>query len=58
MTQVKGDGEAHPLLSPDDRFAGFETFFETDISMRPRSTDPEALRQSLRGDYARAGLKK
>lgn len=58
VTQVKGDGEAHPLLSPDDRFAGFETFFETDISMRPRSTDPKALRQSLRGDYARAGLKK
>lgn len=58
VTQVKGDGEAHPLLSPDDRYADFETFFETDITMRPRSTDPEALRQGLRGDYARAGLKK
>jgi hypothetical protein len=58
VTQVKGDGEAHPLLSPDDRFADFETFYETDITMRPRSSDPEELREGLRGDYARAGLKK
>lgn len=58
VTQVKGDGEAHPLLSPDDRYADFETFYETDITMRPRSEDPEALRKGLQGDYARAGLKK
>ena len=25
VTQQKGDGEAHPLLSPDDQFADFET---------------------------------
>lgn len=58
VTQVKGDGEAHPLLSPDDRFADFETWFETDITMRPRSADPEIARQSLAGEYAREGLKK
>jgi hypothetical protein len=58
VTQVKGDGEAHPLLSPDDRFADFETWYETDISMRPRSDNPEDARRSLAGEYARSGLKK
>lgn len=58
VTQVKGDGEAHPLLSPDDRFADFETWYETDITMRPRSEDPDIARQSLAGEYARSGLKK
>lgn len=58
VTQVKGDGEAHPLLSPDDRFANFETWYETDITMRPRSEDPDEARESLAGEYAREGLKR
>ncbi|MFN2101061.1 DUF3604 domain-containing protein [Altererythrobacter sp. MF3-039] len=58
VTQVKGDGEAHPLLSPDDRFADFENWDETDISMVPRSVDEAEQRRTLEGEYARSGLKR
>ena len=57
MTQVKGDGEAHPLLSTDDEFADFENWDENNISLAPKPTDPEALRKWLGGEYAREGLK-
>lgn len=57
VTQVKGDGEAHPLLSPDDEFADFETWDETDISRVPKPTDPVLRKKMLEGEYARSGLK-
>ncbi|QTD56875.1 DUF3604 domain-containing protein [Parasphingorhabdus cellanae] len=58
VTQVKGDGEAHPLLSADDKFADFETWDETDISLTPKPDDPNRVREMLKGEYARSGLKK
>ena len=49
VTQIKGDSETHPSLSPDDEFADFETF--------PRaSKQGEAQVKISDGDYARSGL--
>ena len=31
VTQNFGDGEAHPLLSPDDEFADFETWDKANL---------------------------
>ena len=57
-TQVKGDSESHPLLSPTDEFADFETWDQFDISYSPRPSNPDDLIPMLKGEYARAGLKR
>jgi hypothetical protein len=51
-TQTKGDGEAHPFLSPNDEFANFERwdFANLDASV-PKS------REMLEFEYARSALK-
>ncbi|WP_439107433.1 DUF3604 domain-containing protein [Congregibacter sp.] len=51
VTQFKGDGEAHPLLSPDDEFADFETWDFGNLDVSEKKT--EAM---LPGEYARSGL--
>ncbi len=51
-TQIKGDGEPHPLLSPDDEFADYETWDLGNLSFNHKVT-PEMLP----GSYARSGLK-
>ena len=50
VTQMKGDGEAHPMLSPDDEFADYETW-DTSLSGAPLTVE------RLKGEYGRAGLK-
>jgi hypothetical protein len=51
VTQIKGDSEAHPLLSPTDEFADFETF--------PFVLTPEGLTPPpTEGDYVRSGWKR
>ncbi len=52
VTQIKGDSEAHPALSPDDEFADFETWDRGNASMAIRKT-PEMLPY----EYAREALK-
>lgn len=51
VTQVKGDGEAHPFLSPDDEFADFETWDADNIAR----TVPKQ-NSMLRHEYARSAL--
>jgi hypothetical protein len=52
-TQYKGDGEAHPMLSPTDEFADFETWDWGNLDLSQKKT-PEMLP----GEYARSGLKR
>ncbi|HSN71932.1 MAG TPA: DUF3604 domain-containing protein, partial [Steroidobacteraceae bacterium] len=51
-TQTKGDGEAHPALSPNDEFADFETWDKGNL-------DGSVAKQPdmLPHEYARSGLK-
>ena len=40
VTQIKGDGEAHPFLSPDDEFADYETWDAGNLNLSvPKSDD-------------------
>ena len=52
VTQIKGDGEAHPILSATDEFADFETWDKGNL------TGNTAKEQwMLRHEYARSALK-
>jgi hypothetical protein len=53
VTQIKGDGEAHPYLSPDDEFADYENWDIGNLDSVPTvKTD-----DMLAGEYAREALK-
>jgi hypothetical protein len=52
VTQIKGDGEAHPFLSPDDEFADYETWDAGNLNLSEMKTN-----EMLEYEYARGALK-
>jgi hypothetical protein len=52
ITQIKGDGEAHPFLSPDDEFADYATWDVGNLDVSEAKTD-----DMLAYEYAREALK-
>jgi Protein of unknown function (DUF3604) len=52
VTQMKGDGEAHPFLSPEDEFADYETWDVGNLDLSAAKTD-----DMLQYEYAREALK-
>ena len=51
VTQIKGDGEAHPYLSPNDEFADYGTWDWNNLGPVPKTKD------MLQYEYAREALK-
>ncbi len=52
VTQIKGDGEAHPMLSPNDEFADYETWDKSNLD----GTEAKKS-EMLQYEYAREALK-
>ncbi len=53
ITQIKGDGEAHPFLSPDDEFADYETWDLGNLDLSAAKSN-----DMLKYEYAREALKR
>ncbi len=52
VTQIKGDGETHPTLSPNDEFADYETWDDSNLGGSELKTA-----EMLPGEYARSALR-
>lgn len=52
ITQIKGDGEAHPFLSPNDEFADYYNWDAGNLDLTEAKTP-----DMLAGEYAREALK-
>ena len=51
VTQIKGDGEAHPFLSKNDEFADFELWDKANLNLSELKKN-----DMLQGEYARTAL--
>jgi hypothetical protein len=51
VTQIKGDGEAHPFLSPNDEFADYGTWDKGNLNLSEGKKD-----EMLQYEYARSAL--
>jgi hypothetical protein len=51
VTQIKGDGEAHPFLSPNDEFADYETWDAGNLDLSAPKKN-----EMLQYEYARSAL--
>lgn len=53
VTQIKGDSETHPFLSPDDEFSNFGTWDKTNVFGSERTE-----KSMLAANYGRSALKR
>lgn len=55
-TQIKGDGETHPVLSPNDEFADYETWDKGNLDLselkKPEMLEFEYVRSALKNGLA------
>ena len=54
-TQIKGDGESHPSLSPSDEFAAYETWDKGNLMLLPKK--PGMLQYEYTREALKNGLK-
>ena len=56
VTQIKGDGESHPSLSPTDEFAGYELWDRSNLNGTEAKT-PDMLKYEYAREALKTGLK-